>query len=211
PEGDPGDVVRPRSEDPGPARPLPRFDRRNPERQTAIRSRALQGRHWAGHRRTALREPENLRSDFKRRDGAERLPAWREAQRFLRRRETLLRFRGRPVRLQHDCAHRVDPGTARHPSLDFAPPARGAANLATLQIPSSKLQRSSNRQTSTGGFLELHCLEFLWCLDVGGWSFFIPPAAIDNSAPANPPGRERSRPRLRRVEPVRETRRKERR
>src|SRR5438270_9952958 len=169
PEGDPGDVVRSRSEDPGPARPLPRFDRRNPEWQTAVRSRALQGRHWAGHRRTALREPENLRSDFKRRDGAERLPARREAQRFLRRRETLLRFRGRPVRLQHDCAHRVDAGIARHPSLDFAPPARGAANLAKLQIPSSREAPIIKHQLAASWSFNVWNFSGAWMFELGAF------------------------------------------
>ena len=51
---------------------------------------ALQRGDRSGDGRTALREPEGIRSDLERGDGAERLPAEREAECFFRRRENAI-------------------------------------------------------------------------------------------------------------------------
>ena len=94
--------------------------------EEALRSRAFQRCGRSGDGRAALREPEGLRSDLERGDGAERLPAGRKAECFLRPGETVSRDEGKRLHFQHDRADRIDARPARLAPLDSAATARGA-------------------------------------------------------------------------------------
>src|SRR5262249_34377649 len=83
----------------------------------------------AGHLGPTVREPESGRSDFKGRDGAERLSPRQQTERILRSGETLFRNRVRRVHFRHGGAGRVHTRVACGASLDFAKTTGSAQKL----------------------------------------------------------------------------------